>query len=384
VPFAVKDLVDTEGVVTTYGSAMFEGHVPREDATAVRLLRRAGAILVGKTQLHEFAWGITSVNERMGSSRNPWAPDRIPGGSSGGSAVALAARDVPLALGTDTGGSIRIPASFCGVAGFKPSYGRVGLAGVWPLAPSLDHAGPMARTPGDARLALRALCGDDPGGDTEVVPEGVRVGACADLHLVPLGEDVGAALGDALRTLQACGAELVETSFPEAGLIVPTFATVQRAEALHVHRRAGLYPERRGEYGEDVRDRLEQAQAETLASYLDAAASRRLLCDACTRLFREIDFLVTPVTACPPPRIGDDVVHHLGEPRSLRDVVMPFTALQDLAGLPACALRAGFDADGIPVGVQITGPPGADGLVLAAAAALFDATPELQASWPCV
>lgn len=141
VPIGVKDLFDSEAVRTTYGSPMFEGHVPQRDAEALRRVRAAGAILVGKTQTHEFAWGITSVNELLGSTRNPWALERISGGSSGGSAVALATGEVPLALGSDTGGSIRVPAGFCGVVGLKTTYGRVSLAGAWPLARSLDHPG---------------------------------------------------------------------------------------------------------------------------------------------------------------------------------------------------------------------------------------------------
>ena len=159
---------------------MFSDHVPEADAEAVRRVRGAGAILVGKTQTHEFAWGITSVNEVMGTSRNPWAPDRISGGSSGGSAVALAAGFVPLAMGSDTGGSIRVPSSFCGTVGLKPTYGRINLAGLFPLAPSLDHPGPMARTPADAALLFGVLA-DRPPRDSAVGSEP------ADLHDTSIG-----------------------------------------------------------------------------------------------------------------------------------------------------------------------------------------------------
>jgi aspartyl-tRNA(Asn)/glutamyl-tRNA(Gln) amidotransferase subunit A len=161
VPFGVKDLFDSEGVRTTYGSPMFADHVPTADAEAVRRARAAGAILIGKTQTHEFAWGITSVNFLMGSSRNPWNQQLMSGGSSGGSAVALAAELVPLALGSDTGGSIRVPSGFCGTVGLKPTYGRISSAGVFPLARSLDHPGPMARTP-DVALLFSAIA--DPSG----------------------------------------------------------------------------------------------------------------------------------------------------------------------------------------------------------------------------
>src|SRR5262245_24420223 len=161
VPFGVKDLFDSEGVRTAYGSPIYADHVPDRDAEAVRRAREAGALLVGKTQTHEFAWGITSVNEALGSARNPWSLDRVSGGSSGGSGVVLAAGEVPLALGSDTGGSIRVPAAFCGIVGLKPTYGRISAARAWPLARSLDHPGPMATNPADAALLLEALAGVD-------------------------------------------------------------------------------------------------------------------------------------------------------------------------------------------------------------------------------
>ena len=186
VPFGVKDLFDTAGVRTTYGSPMFSDHVPEQDAETVRRVRAAGAILIGKTQTHEFAWGITSVNELMGTSHNPWATDRISGGSSGGSAVALAAGLVPLALGSDTGGSIRVPSSFCGTVGLKPTYGRVSLDGIFPLASSLDHPGPMTRNPADAALLFGVLVDEAPAAAPRDGLRGVRVGLCPDMHLTPL------------------------------------------------------------------------------------------------------------------------------------------------------------------------------------------------------
>ena len=234
IPFGVKDLFDSEGVRTTYGSPMFEGHVPTHDAEAVRRARAAGAILIGKTQTHEFAWGITSVNERMGSAHNPWALDRVTGGSSGGSAAVLAADEVPLTIGSDTGGSIRVPSAFCGVVGLKPTYGRISGAGAWPLAASLDHPGPMARTPADAARLLEVLAGVDPADPATVdVPlgdvrgelgkglDGLVVGLCPDLHLVPLAPDVQAVYDATVRSLAAGGARLVEVALPEAALDLP-------------------------------------------------------------------------------------------------------------------------------------------------------------------
>ena len=223
VPFGAKDLFDSEGVPTAYGSPMFAAHVPGRDAEAVRRTRSAGAILVGKTQTHEFAWGITSVNELRGSARNPWALDRVSGGSSGGSAVVLAADEVPMTLGSDTGGSIRVPASFCGIVGLKPTFGRISAAGAWPLARSLDHPGPMARTPADAALLLEAVAGVDPDDSaTADVPlgdvraeldqgaAGLVVGVCPDLHLVSLAPDVEAVFEASVRSIEDAGARIVE------------------------------------------------------------------------------------------------------------------------------------------------------------------------------
>jgi aspartyl-tRNA(Asn)/glutamyl-tRNA(Gln) amidotransferase subunit A len=389
VPFGVKDTFDSEGVRTTYGSPMFADHVPTADAAAVRRAREAGAILLGKTQTHEFAWGITSVNRLMGTSRNPWALDRISGGSSGGSAVALAARLVPLALGSDTGGSIRVPSALCGTVGLKPTWGRISAAGVMPLARSLDHPGPMARTPGDAALLLAAVAGVDAADPaTENVPlgdvagelergfDGLRVGLCPDLHLVPLAPDLARAFGDAVAAVQSLGAETVEVAMPEAGLAYSTFVTTQRAEALQTHREQGLYPARSAEYGDDVRGRLEAATAVTVVDYLAAAGERQRLRAAFARVFREVDLLLTPVGATSAPLIGREL--------DFRELTMPYTVPQDLAGLPACAVRAGFDALRLPMGVQFTGPLWSEARVLRAAQALYTATPEVQDGWPVI
>ncbi len=392
VPIGVKDLFDTAGVRTAYGSPMFSDNVPAEDAVAVRLARDAGAILIGKTQTHEFAWGITSVNDLMGTSRNPWDPERISGGSSGGSAVALAVHLVPLALGSDTGGSIRVPSGFCGTVGLKPTYGRVSAAGVFPLAPSLDHPGPMARTPADAGLLLEVITNGargDPAtaaarlhaGSSEGL-SGLRVGVCPDLHLVPLAPANQSAFDAAARAVEQLGAELIEVALPEADSAYETFGTVQRLEALSTHIQAGLFPGRRDHYGADVRGRLDQATTLGLADYLAATTVRERLRAGFHRVFAEVDLLLTPVGAGSPPLIGEERVAHLGEELEFRELAMSYTVPQDLTGLPACTVRAGFDELGIPTGVQLTGPPWGEFCILAAAQALFDATIEIQAPWP--
>ena len=395
VPFGVKDLFDSEGVRTTYGSPMFADHVPTVDAEAVRRARAAGAILIGKTQTHEFAWGITSVNFLMGSSRNPWNQRVMSGGSSGGSAVALAAQLVPLALGSDTGGSIRVPSSFCGTVGLKPTYGRVSAAGVFPLARSLDHPGPMARTPADAALLLQTIAGVDardpatenvPIGDLEAELEaglsGVRVGLCPDLHLVPLAHAVSSAFESGVAAVERLGGELVEVELPGADRIYETFGVIQRGEALFSHVQAGLFPARRDEYGEDVRGRLELATTVDLPSYLAASAERQRLRAAFDRVFDQVDVLLTPVSAGSPLPIGEERTVHLGREIELRELVMSYTVAQDLTGLPACAVRVGFDELGIPVGAQFTGQRWGEARVLRAAQALFEGTREVQDRWP--
>jgi aspartyl-tRNA(Asn)/glutamyl-tRNA(Gln) amidotransferase subunit A len=395
VPLGVKDLFDSEGVRTTYGSPMFADHVPGADAEAVRRARAAGAILIGKTQTHEFAWGITSVNHLMGSSRNPWNTELMSGGSSGGSAVGLAARLVPVALGSDTGGSIRVPSGFCGTVGLKPTYGRVSAAGVFPLARSLDHPGPMARTPTDAALLLGAIAGlDSRDPATENVPvgdlegelgaglSGTRVGLCPDLRLVPLAPDVDAAFASAVAAVEGLGAELVEVELPGADRFYETFGVVQRAEALFSHVQAGLFPARRDEYGPDVLGRLELATTVELADYLAASAERQRLRAAFDRVFDRVDVLLTPLNAGPPLPIGEERTVHLGREIEFRELVMSYTVPQDLTGLPACAVRVGFDERGIPVGAQLTGPRWGEASVLRAAHALFEGTPEVQDRWP--
>ena len=351
--------------------------------------------MLGKTNMHEFAYGTTSAVSAFGAVHNPWDTSRIAGGSSGGSAAAVAAGLCFAALGSDTAGSIRQPAALCGIVGLKPTYGRISGYGAWPLAPSLDHPGPMARTPADAALLLEVLAGVDPADPaTTDAPlgdirgelfrglGGLVVGICLDLHLVPLAPDVQAVYDATLCSLEAAGARFVELTLPESELIYPAFGTIQRAEALDTHRRAGIYPARRAEYGEDVLGRLDGATAVTLEEYLAASADRRRVRAAFARLFGACDVLVTPVSAGSPLPIGDETVIHEGEELTFRELVMSYTTPQDLVGLPACAVRAGFDAIGIPVGVQFTAARWHESLVLRAAQGLYDATPDVQARRP--
>lgn len=389
VPLGVKDLFDSEGVRTTYGSAMFVAHVPERDAEALRRARACGAILVGKTQTHEFAFGITSINAALGSTRNPWALDRISGGSSGGSAVAVASGEVPLALGTDTAGSIRVPAALCGVVGLKPTWGRVSREGVFPLAPSFDHVGPMARSPADAALLLEVVSRPGTplarfGDELELGFAGLRIGLCPDLHQTPLAPAVCEAYDRAVGVAAAAGAALVELRLPEASRIPAAFVPMQRAEALHSHIRAGLYPDRRDEYGADVLERLEAGRDVTLDQYLEASFERERVREAFDRALAACDVLLTPVAAGAPFPDGGEAGVHLGKEVDFRELVLPYTTPQNLCGLPACTVRAGFDGDGIPIGLQFTGRSWSEAQVLRAAQALYATDLDVQRRTPSI
>jgi aspartyl-tRNA(Asn)/glutamyl-tRNA(Gln) amidotransferase subunit A len=353
--------------------------VPDRDAAAVAALRAAGALLVGKTQTHEFAWGITTINRAMGSTYNPWDLGRVPGGSSGGSAAALAARMVPIALGSDTGGSIRIPAGFCGVMGFKPTFGRLDARGAWPLAPSLDHVGPLARTPDDLELAFGVLDGQPAAAAPAGLGAGATVVVCPALHPVPLPPDRASVFDDAVRTVAALGARVVERPGPDAARInADAFVPIQLAEAAKVHQDAGLYPARADEYGPDVAGRLRHAIAADPRDYVDGVLAREAARAALGRLLADGALLITPVSAA--GALPVDASRE--QDRAFRDAVMPYTSPQDVAGLPSCAVRAGFDDDGLPVGVQFTAAPWRDTAVLAAARAFYEATTAAQERWP--
>jgi aspartyl-tRNA(Asn)/glutamyl-tRNA(Gln) amidotransferase subunit A len=346
----VKDLFDTQGIRTTYGSAIFKDHVPQRDADAVRLIKDAGAVIVGKTLTHEFAWGITSTNPHYGPARNPHDPTRIPGGSSGGSGAALAAGMCALALGSDTGGSIRIPAAFCGVAGLKPTFGRVSTTGVWPLAPTLDHAGPMARTPEDVALLYDVLAPH-----SEPAREIGTVAVCPDLHLRPLDPAIERAFDRTVKTFR----HVVETAFAGAEDIHPAFQVLQAAEAKHVHKE--LFARHVDDYGPDVRARLEREVS--LDDYLQAQRTRIEIISAFARIFERADVLITPIHATTPATIGD-------ASEDFRNRVLTYTVPQDMALLPAIAVPVGTDDEGLPIGIQLTGPAGSEQTLLEAAARL--------------
>jgi len=344
IPLAVKDLLDTVGLTTTYGSAIFVDHVPAKSATAVERLEAAGYADVGKTNLHEFAYGITSENAHFGTVPNPVAPGRIAGGSSGGSAAALAAGLAEAALGTDSGGSIRIPAACCGVVGLKPSYGLVPTDGCFPLAPSFDHVGPMARTVAECATLLEAL-----------VPEFER------RHLESLEEvSVGVAWLDAAEPLVAARVREAAAHFPRRrGLDWPhpSIDALFMREVAEVHRE--LYAENAELYGEDVAAKIERCGGVTDADVSHAARARGEYRERCSELFEGVDLLLTPTLqrVAPPTGVGDEALRE-----TLVHNTLPFNTL----GWPALALPCGGAEDGLPASIQLVGRPGADALVLAA------------------
>jgi aspartyl-tRNA(Asn)/glutamyl-tRNA(Gln) amidotransferase subunit A len=380
IPFALKDLYETAGVRTTAGAKILADYIPQRDATCVRRLAEAGVVLLGKLNMHEWAYGGTTVVSHFGPCHNPWDLERITGGSSGGSAAALAASLCLGSLGSDTGGSIRMPASLCGIVGLKPTYGRVSKQGVIPLSESLDHAGPMARTVEDAALILQAIAGHDPDDPTtsdRPVPDyaaslagdvhGLRIGVPRQDALAGISEDVVQGIEDALRTLAGLGATIVDVAAPwllEAVVIWPSIAG---PEAAHYHRRN--LEQRPQDISEQVRNRLLAGRNVLAVDYLRGLDAQRRIKWEADALFADIDLLVTPATPFTATRIEDELASSGREGRIHR-----FTAPFDITGQPAISVPCGFDPQGLPIGLQIIGRPWEEETVLRLAHAYEQAT----------
>ncbi len=386
IPVSLKDLVDTKGIRTTRGSRIFADRIPTEDATVVARLYHAGAVLLGKNALHEFAFGVTTNNPHYGPTRNPWRLDRIPGGSSGGSGAAVAAGLGPVSIGTDTGGSIRIPAAFCGIVGLKPTYGRVSRHGVFPLSWSLDHVGPLTRTVEDAALVLQAIAGPDPLDPStlgQTVPEftsrlaapitGLRVGVLTDEYHREVADDVRAPFRAALDVLAERGLDLEDVEFPRANEARTAAATVLFAEAASVHER--WLRDRAADYGVDTLALLQQGQFITATQYLRAQRVRTLVVNEVGTLLRRYAALVLPAIPVVAPAIGQPTVTLGGRPGDARGAVTRLVRLINFVGLPAITVPCGFGADGLPVGLQVVGRAMDEPTVLAIAHAYERATP---------
>jgi aspartyl-tRNA(Asn)/glutamyl-tRNA(Gln) amidotransferase subunit A len=361
IPISLKDNIYTKGIRTTAGSKILKDFVPEQDATVWTKLREAGAILVGKTNLHEFAYGVTTNNPHYGATRNPWDLARIPGGSSGGSAAAVAAGLCYGSIGTDTGGSIRIPASLCGIVGVKPGTGRVSPSehdGVIPLSRTLDSLGALARSSRDVATLLDPIflhSENDPPLHTLRKRAGkLKVGALNEFFPI-VADEVGRVFYQALKSIEKEGGTLRQISIPLLHDVEEAGNNIAWAEATHYHETAGWFPARVAEYGEDVRSRLEMGRQVRATTYLQALETREKFKRQVilAMLDARVDFLAIPTTPITAPLIGEESTQ-IGEATySTRALLLRLNRPANLAGIPAISLPCGFTPSGLPVGLQL-------------------------------
>ena len=387
IPIALKDLLDTAGLRTTAGSALFKERIPQQDAEVVRRLKAAGAVLLGKLNMHEFAFGASSAFSHFGPVRNPWNLAYSPGGSSGGSAAAVAGQLCYAALGSDTGGSIREPAAYCGIVGLKPTYGRVSTSGAIPLSWSLDHLGPMTRTVSDAALLLKAIAGYDPQdpGSTDVpVPDyaaaiegataALRLGIPRDYFYENLHPDIQAAMETALGVLKKLTRSQRDvapfaTDASYASVMEP-YVAILSAEAYEFHKEyVAKSPEL---YQAATLKRIRAGADVSLSTYMQSRRRLDQARHAAARCFADVDLLVTPTTPVPPFALSE-----LGDPNTARPLELRMlhnTRPLNLLGLPTISVPCGLTAERLPIGLQISGPPGSEATVLRLARAYERAT----------
>ena len=357
IPIALKDNIDTAGVLTTAASAVYADRVPDEDAEVVTRLEAAGAVILGKLNMHEFAYGGTSAFTHTGPVRNPWDVDRIPGGSSGGSGAAVAARLCAGALGTDTGGSVRIPAAHCGIVGLKPTYGLASIRGIIPLSVSLDHVGPMCRTVADAALLLQALAGYDPRGIASIradVPDyagallrrtsSLRLGVPRTPYYDDLDPQVSEAVDRALGVLSDLAASTRDVELPALPQARPV-----AVESYAYH--ADLLDESRELYDPSTLARIEPGAEVPAVEYAEALYRLKLVRKAIARVFDDVDLLVTPTL----PILPVEIEAARESPREATQILIRNTAPFNSYGIPAITVPCGFSREGLPIGVQISG-----------------------------
>jgi len=393
IPIALKDNVATQGLRTTAGSKILADWIPAHDATVAARLRAAGAILIGKLNMHEFAWGGTSANPHYGAVRNPWNIEHFPAGSSGGSGAAVAARSCWGAIGTDTGGSIRLPSAVNGIVGIRPTYGRVSNHGIIPLAWSMDTAGPMTRTVEDCALMFGAIAGHDPKDATtarQAVPDylahlqqgvrGLRIGIVSDYFFHHLQAPVHDAVKTALSTFESMGAQLLEVDIHHIHGNISAQLTIESCEPSTWHQ--GWLRQRAQEYGDDVRTLLDVGEMLLATHYLQAQRYRSLLRQEFLDAFRQVDLFVCPTLPFTATRIGETrVVIENGVEEDMLSAIMQFTGVPSLTGLPALAVPCGFDPQGLPIGMQLIGRP-FDEATLFQAGAAFQTVTDFHHQFP--
>jgi aspartyl-tRNA(Asn)/glutamyl-tRNA(Gln) amidotransferase subunit A len=379
IPLAIKDLIDTAGILTTAGSAQFEKRIPKEDADVIGRLRHAGAIILGKQNLHEFAYGGSSVVSHYGPVRNPWNPAHISGGSSGGSAASVAAAMGYASIGTDTAGSIREPAALCGVVGLKPTYARVSARGAFPLSFSLDHVGPITRTVADAAILLQAI--SDPtvknsAGNTVNVPDylaelgkatnRLRVGVPRSFFYEDVDSEVASAVQEALAIIKSLTAEMREIS-----LTIDTDRTLQLAESYAVH--AEFVAQSPELYQPETLRRIRGGESISQYQILEGRRKLEQSRSEIDLVFAEVDVLVTPTTPIPAPILAE-LQKHPGQLRPAEIVMLRNTRPFNVWGIPAISVPCGFTRAGLPVGLQISSPHWGEAVILKLAHAYEQAT----------
>jgi aspartyl-tRNA(Asn)/glutamyl-tRNA(Gln) amidotransferase subunit A len=375
VPISLKDLVDARGVPTTAASRVREGHVAAADATVVSRLRAAGAVLVGKTNLHEFALGTTNEDSAFGPARHPLDPARSPGGSSGGSAASVLAGMAYASIGSDTGGSIRIPSAACGLVGLKPTFGAVPIDGVVPLSATMDHLGPICRSVEDAELLYDVLRGEtrwqvqkDAPYNASGDPRGIRLGLLRPYFMALLDSAVATTFEAACARLRGAGVELVEAAIPHAGDIAPIYLHIVLSEAAAYH--APTLERRADAYTPNVRLRLEMGRYILAEDYVRALRGREVLTVEVDAALGGVDALLLPTLAIPAPAIGAETVRIGDADEPVRNVMLRLTQLFNITGHPAITVPCGSTDEGLPAGAQVVGRRAGDSSLLALARAL--------------
>jgi aspartyl-tRNA(Asn)/glutamyl-tRNA(Gln) amidotransferase subunit A len=367
IPIALKDIYLTSDLPTTASSKVLANHRTNEDAFTVTKLRQAGALIIGKVQTHEFAYGPTTVNEFAGPSRNPWNPEHVAGGSSGGSAIAVSTGMCLGATGSDTGGSIRHPSAFCGVTGLKPTYGLVSRRGIFSLSWSLDHAGPIARTVDDTAFLLQIMAGfdsQDPGSIKISIPDyiagvrqpptSVRVGIPREHFLDLVDVEVRAAFGASLRIFEAHGWGIEEVSIPHLRYALGAELAILGAEASSYHRE--MMRIHAGDVSSDVRKELDSGMMVLATDYLLGQRVRRIIAEEFRAAFQKVDVLATPTIPIPAPRIDQSDTEIAGQTISVLNAIWRNTYPTNLSGSPSLCIPCGFTQRGLPISLQLIGP----------------------------